>query len=191
MSTFTATRLENKRFNVIDDVFSDKVLTILKSYTKPLPVDKSSYDVWPAESTNNKTAVECFTCDIVGNDKAQILYELYENATLPCYKKTWLKHCDIAIHKMPVGSSIYKHADNCIFSLTVFLSTFDGGKFIWWEGDIAHIVEPALNKGIYAYYDNYTIGADHQVTDVESNTRYTLQLFLYPKNIAGTQRKDT
>lgn len=191
MSTFMATRLENKRFNVIDNVFSDKVLTILKSYTKPLPVDKSSYDVWPAEVTNNKTAVECFTCDIVGNDKAQILYELYENATLPCYKKTWLKHCDIAIQKMPVGSSIYKHTDNCIFSLTVFLSAFDGGKFIWWEGDTAHIVEPALNKGIYAYYDNYTIGADHQVTNVESNTRYTLQLFLYSKNIAATQRKDT
>jgi hypothetical protein len=172
-----------KKFTVYDSIFSDKVLKLLEPYTKLLPTDKSSYDVWDPQATMNKTLTESFTCDVLGKDRMEIINELFENPELPCYKKTWLKKCDIAIHKVPPTSLLKKHKDVCRFSLTVFLSSVEGGQFIWWdEEDNEYSVDPYPNKGIIACYDNFTQGAAHAVRPVISGIRYSLQLFVYPKD---------
>ncbi len=176
------TQLENKGYIVVDNVLSENALNILKPYAVLLPSDKSSYDVWPAESTNNNTAPECFTCDILGKDRIEIINELYNNSQLPCYKKSWLKNCDIAIQKIPKGGFIPKHTDYCILSLTVFLSTVKGGEFIWWDNNTVHTVVPEYNKGVISCYDTYKRGASHKVTEVTDGVRFTMQLFVFDKN---------
>lgn len=178
MYTFMETQLENNVYNVVDNIFSDKVLTILKPYAKLLPSDKSSYNVWPNEVTFNKTAVECFTCDVLGKDRLEVIDELYNNIKLPCYQKKWLKDCDIAVQKIPVGGFIPKHSDHCIFSLTVFLSEVKGGEFYWWdEADEKHTIQSSYNTGIISYQDTFTGGFLHEVATVEQGVRFTLQLF--------------
>lgn len=185
-----AMQLENKKYTVVENVFSDKVLRIIEPYAKLLPSDKSSYDVWPEQSTGSKTTPECFTCDVLGKDRAEILNELFENINLPCYKKNWLKNADIAIQKMPVGGFIPKHSDYCIFSLTVFLSEVQGGEFVWLdEANTEHIVSPLVNKAVIACYNDYIRGATHEVKPVESGIRFTLQLFVFPKHKI-IERKD-
>jgi hypothetical protein len=172
------TQLENKGYIVVDNIFSDKVLTILEPYAKLLPSDKSSYNVWPNEVTFNKTAVECFTCDVLGKDRLAVIDELYNNIKLPCYQKKWLKDCDIAVQKIPVGGFIPKHSDHCIFSLTVFLSEVKGGEFYWWdEADEKHTIQSSYNTGIISYQDTFTGGFMHEVATVEQGVRFTLQLF--------------
>jgi hypothetical protein len=176
------TQLENKIYTVVDNIFSDKVLTMLEPYAKLLPSDKSSYSVWPAESTNNNTTPECFTCDVLGNDRLAVINELYNNADLPCYKKSWLKSCDIVVQKMPVGGLIPKHSDYCIFSLTVFLSEVEGGEFVWWDSNNnLHTVDTKYNTGVIACYNNYLRGASHRVQPVLAGLRLTLQLFVFDK----------
>ena len=178
MYTFMEMLLENNVYNVVDNIFSDKVLTILKPYAKLLPSDKSSYNVWPAETTNNNTAPECFTCDVLGKDRLAVIDELYNNIKLPCYQKKWLKDCDIAVQKIPVGGFIPKHSDHCIFSLTVFLSEVKGGEFYWWdEADEKHTIQSSYNTGIISYQDTFTGGFMHEVATVEQGVRFTLQLF--------------
>ena len=178
MYTFMETQLENKGYIVVDNIFSDKVLTILEPYAKLLPSDKSSYNVWPNEVTFNKTAVECFTCDVLGKDRLAVIDELYNNSELPCYQKKWLKDCDIAVQKIPVGGFIPKHSDHCIFSLTVFLSEVKGGEFYWWdEADEKHTIQSSYNTGIISYQDTFTGGFLHEVATVEQGVRFTLQLF--------------
>lgn len=178
-----ATQLENKQFTVIDNIFSDRVLKILEPYAKMLPTDKSSYNVWPKESTRNNTAPECFTCDILGKDRIEIINELFENPKLPCYKKVWLNNADIAVQKIPTGGFIDKHSDLCMFSLTVFLSKVEGGQFVWWdEQSTKHIVETSVNKAVLACYNDFVRGAAHEVLPVESETRFTLQMFVFPKH---------
>jgi hypothetical protein len=176
------TQLENKIYTVVDNIFSDKVLTMLEPYAKLLPSDKSSYSVWPAESTNNNTTPECFTCDVLGNDRLAVINELYNNADLPCYKKSWLKSCDIVVQKIPVGGLIPKHSDYCIFSLTVFLSEVEGGEFVWWDSNNnLHTVDTKYNTGVIACYNNYLRGASHRVQPVLAGLRLTLQLFVFDK----------
>ena len=183
------TQLENKGYIVVDNIFSDKVLTILEPYAKLLPSDKSSYNVWPAESTNNNTAPECFTCDVQGKDRLAVIDELYNNIKLPCYQKKWLKDCDIAVQKIPVGGFIPKHSDHCIFSLTVFLSEVKGGEFYWWdEADEKHTIQSSYNTGIISYQDTFTGGFLHEVATVEQGVRFTLQLFVFDKK---KQSKET
>lgn len=185
-----AMQLENKKYTVVNNIFSNKVLRILEPYAKLLSTDKSSYNVWPERSTRNKTLPECFTCDVLGKDRAEILHELFENPNLPCYKKNWLRNADIAVQKMPKGSLIDRHTDNCIFSLTVFLSLVRGGHFVWWDEDgLMHTVEPAINTAVFACYSDYIQGAPHEVKTVESGIRFTLQLFVFPKH-KTTERKD-
>jgi hypothetical protein len=183
------TQLENKGYIVVDNIFSDKVLTILEPYAKLLPSDKSSYNVWPNEVTFNKTAVECFTCDVLGKDRLAVIDELYNNIKLPCYQKKWLKDCDIAVQKIPVGGFIPKHSDHCIFSLTVFLSEVKGGEFYWWdEADEKHTIQSSYNTGIISYQDTFTGGFLHEVATVEQGVRFTLQLFGHDKK---KQSKET
>ena len=182
--------MQTKKFTVVDGIFSDRVLTLLEPYAKLLPTDKSSYNVWPDRSTRNKTLPECFTCDVLGKDRTEILHELFENPALPCYKQNWLKDADIAVQKMPEGALIDQHADRCLFSLTVFLSSVNGGYFVWWDDDgFMHTVEPVVNKAVFASYDDYVQGAPHKVNPVESGTRFTLQLFVFAKH-NNTKRKD-
>lgn len=182
MYTFTEMQLENKGYTVVNNILSDKALNILKPYAELLPTDKSSYDVWPSEATLNNTAPECFTCDVLGKDRLEIIDELYNNETLPCYKKTWLKYCDIAIQKLPEGSFIPKHTDHCILSLTVFLSEVGGGEFLWWDQhNNMHTVSTSFNTGIIANYESYVRGASHEVQKVTNGVRYTMQLFVFDK----------
>jgi len=174
--------LENKKFIVVDNIFSERVLNILKPYAQLLPSDKSSYDVWPAESTNNNTAPECFTCDVLGKDRIEIIDELYNNNNLPCYHKKWLKDCDIAIQKIPLGGYIPKHTDHCIFSLTVFLSEVKGGEFYWWNfNGSKYCIDSKYNKAIISICDNFERGLSHEVSKVEEGIRYTFQLFVFDK----------
>lgn len=169
-------------YTIVENIFSDKVLSLLAPYAMLLPSDKSSYDVWPAESTNNNTAVECFTCDVLGKDRTTIIDELYNNKLLPCYNKKWLKDCDIAVQKIPVSGFIPKHTDYCIFSLTVFLSEVKGGEFYWWdEQGIKHAVSSCVNTGIFSIADQFKRGLSHEVTPVEEGIRFTLQLFVFDK----------
>ena len=174
--------MESKKYTIIENIFSDKVLKILAPYAKLLPTDKSSYDVWPAASTNNNTAPECFTCDVLGKDRLEVINELYNNDSLPCYKKNWLRDCDIAIQKIPVGGFIPKHKDHCILSLTVFLSKVEGGEFWWWDhNNDKHIVNSCYNTGIISCFDNYSRGPSHEVNVVKEGIRYTMQLFVFDK----------
>ena len=175
-------QLANKQYKVFENLFSSNTLNIIESYAKLLPGDKSSYNVWPSEATNNNTAPECFTCDILGKDRLEIINELYNNSTLPCYKKSWLKDCDIAVQKLPIGGYIPKHTDHCIFSLTVFLSAPPGGEFVWWdESNNEHVVTPKVNNAVIACYENFIRGASHEVRKVKDDVRFTLQLFVFDK----------
>jgi hypothetical protein len=184
------TQLESKKYTVVDNVLSEKALKILESYAKLLPNDKSSYDVWPSEATHSNTAPECFTCDVLGKDRLEIITELYNNEQLPCYKKTWLKDCDIAVQKLPKGGFIPKHTDHCILSLTVFLSECEGGEFFWWDtSNNKHVVTPSFNKGIIAFYDTYVRGASHEVNEVKEGIRYTMQLFVFDKKNRTQEKK--
>lgn len=177
-----AMQLENNGFTVIEDVLSKEVLDILEPYAKLLPTDKSSYDVWPDASTNNKTAPECFTSDVLGKDRIQIINELYNNQKLPCFGKSWIKDSDIAIQKIPTGGFIPKHNDYCKFSLTVFLAVVEGGEFVWWdENNIKHIVETKYNRGVAANGESFRRGFDHKVMPVTNGCRFTLQLFVFDK----------
>ena len=183
-------QLENKKYIVVENVFSDKVLKILEPYAALLPTDKSSYNVWPSESTNNNTAPECFTCDVIGKDRLTIIDELYNNSNLPCFKKSWIKQCDIAVQKIPQGGYIPKHTDYCIFSLTVFLSSFAGGEFKWWdENNTEHVIQPSVNKSIIACYNDFTRGALHEVMPVIDGLRFTLQLFVFDKRKNSTSKQ--
>lgn len=187
MYTFMEMLLENKHYKVIDNILSDKVLKILEPYSTLLASDKSSYNVWPNEMTFDKTAVECFTCDVLGKDRIAIIEELYSNTALPCYNKTWLKGCDIAVQKIPVGGLIPKHTDHCIFSLTVFLSSITGGEFSWWdEHDIKHTVTPKYNTGIISCAEGYVRGPAHEVLPVREGIRFTLQVFVFDKTKSST-----
>lgn len=182
-------QLESKIYTVVESILSDKVLKILEPYAKLLPNDKSSYDVWAAESTNNNTAPECFTCDVLGKDRLEIVEELYNNDRLPCYQKKWLRNCDIAVQKLPVGGFIPKHTDHCVFSLTVFLSNVSGGEFVWWDNEVVHIVTPSVNTGVIACYNTYIRGASHEVKEVKEGVRYTMQLFVFDKKDRTTDNK--
>lgn len=169
-------------FLTVPNILSNSTLELLKPYSNVLPTDKSSYDIWPLQSTNNKTAPECFTHTVSNNIKLTIITELFNNSTLPCYKKPWLKHADIAIQKIPNGGFIPRHTDFCIFSLTVFLNEVSGGEFIWYdENNVENIILPNINTGIVASYDNFTRGASHKVERVTSSLRSTLQLFVFDK----------
>lgn len=176
-------QLESKEFLVVDNIFSDKVLNILEPYAKLLPTDKSSYDVWPDKSTKNKTAPECFTCNLSAKDRLLVIEELYNNSNLPCYQQKWLKNSDIAIQKIPTNGYIPKHSDYCLFSLTVFLSVCEGGEFCWWdENNTSYLIGSHINKGIVnSYCENFSRGASHKVLPVQSGTRFTLQLFVFDK----------
>lgn len=175
-------QLESKKYTVVDNVLSARALEILKPYANLLPSDKSSYTVWPDMMTFDKTAVECFTCDVLGKDRMEIIDELYNNSLLPCYKKTWLKGCDIAVQKIPAGGLIPKHTDHCIFSLTVFLSQIEGGEFVWWPNDTdPKTVKSKYNTGIISCYDDYIRGLAHEVLPVKDETRFTLQIFVFDK----------
>lgn len=186
-------QLENKKYIVVESVFSDKVLKMLEPYATFLPTDKSSYNVWPSESTNNNTAPECFTCDVIGKDRLTIVDELYNNPALPCFKKAWIKQCDVAVQKIPKGGYIPKHTDHCMFSLTLFLSSFLGGEFKWWGEDDnkEYVVQPSINKAIIACYNDYTTGALHQVLPVIEGSRFTLQLFVVNKKKNLIPNQDT
>jgi hypothetical protein len=173
--------LENKHYIVVDNILSDRALEILAPYASLLPTDKSSYNVWPDLMTLNKTATECFTCDVLSKDRIELIDELFSNPNLPCYKKTWLKSCDIAVQKIPEGGLIPRHTDHCIFSLTVFLSNIVGGEFVWQDGEVTHIVTPSYNKGIIACLDEYARGPAHEVYPVKNGVRYTLQIFVFDK----------
>lgn len=182
--------LENNDYTVVENIFSSKVLKILEPYAKLLPTDKSSYDVWSDESTNNKTAPECFTCDVLSNDRLAVVDELYNNESLPCYQQKWLKDCDIAIQKLPVGGFIPKHTDYCILSLTVFLSEVAGGEFFWWDSDnVKHVVSTKYNTGIISCKENFQRGLPHEVNTVTSGIRFTLQLFVFDKKHKTTDVK--
>ena len=187
MYTSMETQLENKKYIIVENVLSNRALNILKPYAQLLPTDKSSYNIWPAKSTNNNTIAECFTCDVLGKDRLEIINELYSNDKLPCYNKNWLRNCDIAIQKIPPGGSIPKHRDHCIFSLTVFLSTVTGGEFKWWDGETAYKIAPEINKGVICCYDEYTIGAAHEVCEVIKDVRFTLQLFVFDKKSKASE----
>lgn len=176
------TQLESKVYTVIENIFSDRVLNVLAPYAKLLPTDKSSYDVWAPESTNNNTAPECFTCDVLGKDRLEIIEELYNNENLPCFQMKWLRDCDIAIQKLPTGGFIPKHTDHCIFSLTVFLSVVKGGEFFWWDtNDQKQTVATSFNTGIVSYQETFGRGLPHEVNTVTDGTRFTLQLFVFDK----------
>jgi hypothetical protein len=182
MYTFMEMPLESKLFFTVDNIFSTKVLNLLEPYAKLLPTDKSSYDVWPGQATNNKTAPECFTCDVLGKDRLVIIDELFNNINLPCYQKKWLKDCDIAVQKIPEGGFIPKHSDFCMFSLTVFLTECVGGEFCWWdENNNKILVAPMHNRGVFATYNSFYRGANHKVLEVKENLRITLQLFVFNK----------
>jgi hypothetical protein len=183
-------QLENNSFIVVENIFSKEVLDLLEPYSTLLPSDKSSYDVWPSESTNNNTAPECFTSDVLGKDRLAIISELFNNNMLPCYNKTWLKQCDIAVQKIPVGGYIPAHTDFCLFSLTVFLSEVSGGEFCWWDKhNNKNIVEPKFNRGIIVSNQTYTRGLKHKVEPVKESTRFTLQLFVFDKNKSSLEKQ--
>jgi hypothetical protein len=187
MYTFMEMPLENKQYIIAEDVLSKKVLKLLEPYARLLATDKSSYNVWPNEMTFNKTAVECFTCDVLGKDRIEIIDELYSNTALPCYNKTWLKGADIAVQKIPAGGQIPKHTDHCIFSLTVFLSSITGGEFVWWDHtDNQHTVTPKYNTGIISCADTYSRGLAHEVLPVQDGVRYTAQIFVFDKTKSST-----
>lgn len=175
-----------KEFVQVDNVFSQHILTMLTEHCHINSSDNSSYDIWPAETTNNNTAKECFSETLLGRRRMLVIQDLYENPILPCYQKPWLKTADIAIQKLPPGGYITRHMDTCFFSLTVFLnSVVSGGEFKWWDADNnTHIVSPRRNTGITAYYDfKLTQGAYHEVTPIDCDqTRYTLQLFVFDKS---------
>lgn len=179
--TFTEMLSESKMFQTVPNIFSHSTLELLKPFLNVSPTDKSSYDIWPLVSTNNKTAPECFTHTITDNIRLTVISELFNNVELPCYKKTWLKDADIAIQKIPAGGFIPKHTDYCMFSLTVFLSTIEGGEFVWWDNQTAHVVIPDINKGIVACYDTFCRGPSHRVEPVINGLRSTLQLFVFDK----------
>lgn len=190
MYTFMEMQLENKGYTVVKNILSNKALTILEPYAKILPTDKSSYDVWPDESTNNKTAPECFTCDVLGVDRIKIIEELYSNEQLPCYHKKWLRDCDIAVQKIPEGGFIPKHTDHCIFSLTVFLSEVKGGEFLWWDdSNIKNIVNTKYNTGVISVSNAFERGLSHEVSKVEEGIRFTLQLFVFDKRNKSNDEK--
>lgn len=173
-----------KEYHVVEDVFSNSTLSLLKKYCAILPTDSSSYDVWPNQITNYNQLPECFTNTLQGKDKMVVLQELFDHNLLPCAGKKWLKDADIAIQKIVPGGSIRKHRDYCRFSLTVFLSDPDGGEFTWWDHEgINHVVPPKYNAGIYANYDEFCFGAYHEVRQVIADkTRFTLQLFVFDQN---------
>jgi hypothetical protein len=168
-------------FHTTTNIFSPSTLELLAPWSGILSTDKSSYDIWPAESTNNRTAPKCFTHTITDNLRLTVISELFNNPKLPCYKKMWLKNADIAIQKIPTGAFIPKHSDYCMFSLTVFLSTVAGGEFTWWDDKNTYVIEPEINKGIFAFYETFTRGSSHRVEPVINGLRSTLQLFVFDK----------
>jgi hypothetical protein len=179
------TQLENNKYTVFENLLSTKALSILEKYAQLLPNDKNTTDTWTDMHRLYPDLPNAYTCDVLGKDRLEILNELYNNETLPCYKKTWLRDADIAIHKMPHNTVVPKHTDYCMFSITLFLSkdkSFTGGEFIWWDdNDDVHVVEPAYNKAIIACYDTFKRGASHEVPPIKDGIRYTMQLFVFEK----------
>jgi len=172
--------MDEQKFSLISDVFSANTMSMLHKHCNIYTTDKSSYAIWPDSVSST---VECFSHTLTGKDRITVLYDLCNNADIPC-DVSLLKTSDIAIQKIPPGGSIGRHADNCHFSLTVFLNDIDqGGEFVWLQGDQKNIVQPIKNHGIFAYYNGeHTGGADHEVNEVKGSvTRYTLQLFVFDK----------
>lgn len=166
-------------FHCIDNVLSDTTLAELEKYCQIRPNDKSSYDVWPPESTRNCTLPKCFTNDLGIQDRMMVLYDLYKHKEL---KDAKLRTASFAVQKIPPGACIPTHTDQCVMSLTVFLNRDPllGGEFIF--NDSIEIT-PKFNRGVYASFTKQEAGAPHQVNTVRGNvTRYTLQMFVWDKD---------
>ncbi len=186
------TQLESNKYIIFENVFSERILKILSSYTQLLPTDKRTEQYWTDMHKLYPDTPNAFTCDVLGKDRMEIISELFENTRLPCYHKRWLRDADIAIHKMPDGTFVPKHKDHCIFSMTLFISPtidYTGGNFLWWDDNNNMLtVEPKYNTGIVAYYDNFKHGANHQVTTIHGGIRYTMQLFVFDKRNKSTDK---
>ena len=169
-------------FVYVENVFSDEVINFLvDTYAKVLENDNSSYVVWPKEMTNNNTLPEAFSTTVSGADRIKVLNDLVNNQTLPFndYKK--IKSAQLAVQKLLPGCLIPEHNDKCIASLTVFLNkeNVNGGEFVWEDKGIEITVVPKYNCGVYALYNEGTVGNMHKVNKVSGDaTRYTLQMFI-------------
>lgn len=167
-------------FTFTENVFSKGLLELIQSkYCTIKTTDNSSYNVWPAESTNNNTLPEAFSETVTDGVRMALILAIASNNQLPFSKDEGLKFAQFAVQKMPAGCSIPAHADTCKASLTVFLSEVKGGEFIWLDNGTEVSIAPKVNCGVYAYFDNVVEGAIHKTNPVEGiDTRYTLQMFL-------------
>lgn len=173
-------------FKYIENVFPKEVIDSLhRKYFDIHDSDLVSYDIWVDSMTMDKTLPKNYIQNFSKKDQIQLLTLLYKDSNSPFYNNKRIMNSKISVQKITKGSSIPKHTDTAIGSLTVFLNkeydTFNGGEFVWWDNEDAkesYSVIPKYNCGVWALNDSGK-GAPHEVATVNNYTRSSIQLFMY------------
>lgn len=173
------------KFKYVTDVLSaDLIEALIKKHCDIFNTDEKSHDTWDDRITNNKKLPIVYATQIIGKERTQIQFDLFNRAESPFYNIKDVKHCDVAIQKYPPNSELPFHLDTCIGSLTLFLNKHWepswGGEFIWKDTDGAVTkVSPCHNAGIYVLNETQQTGLDHGVCTITGpDIRYTLQVFM-------------
>ncbi len=175
-----------KDFVIVDNFFSEDILSELKQYCLVKPFDATNVGRWK-ELTPDVNLVSQEELSV--NSRLLLCDYLYNTPTTPFYKNKLITNCKVGVYKILKGCNLYEHRDYCVISLTVYLSedwdSKDGGNFYYINSEGKKIiVKNCFNRAIIFINDenikensyNYT----HGFTEITGDAvRYTLQLFVH------------
>jgi len=174
-----------KDFVIINNFFSEDILSELKQYCTDKSNDQRGVGDWKHLTPDiNLVSQE----ELTVNSRLLLSDYLYNTPTTPFYNNKLIKNCKAGVYKILKGANLDEHRDNCLISLTVYLSedwdSTDGGNFYYINSEGKQIiVKNCFNTAIIFISDEnnieYSHNYTHGFTEITGDAvRYTLQLFV-------------
>jgi hypothetical protein len=174
-----------KDFIIIDNFLDQDILNNLNNYSGIKHTDKQDVGDWKHLTPDTNLI---FQEELSINSRILLCDYIFNKPNTPLYQNKLIKKAKAGIYKILSGAKLDEHKDNCLISLTIFLSKDwkeeQGGHFYYINSEnTKKIVKNCFNTAIIFVSDenniensyNYT----HGFTEITGDSiRYTLQLFV-------------
>jgi|TARA_B110000858_G_scaffold36051_1_gene40394 hypothetical protein len=174
-----------KDFVIIDNFFSEDILSELKQYCTSKSTDQKDVGDWKHLTPDVKLISQE---ELTVNSRLLLSDYVFNKPNTPLYNNKLINKCKAGIYKILKGANLDEHRDNCLISLTVYLSdnwdSKDGGNFYYINSEGKQIiVKNCFNTAIIFTSDEnnikYSHNYPHGFTEITGDAvRYTLQLFV-------------
>lgn len=174
------------QYTKIDNVLDTHLLEYMyNKYCTVTAADHISNSFFYPPATLNSTLPEWHIEKMVDSDRMAVLASLRDGQQFKGFKH--LARASINVHKMSAGTSIAKHNDPCVLSITVCLTgDYAGGEFneMDEQGNVLNSMWLGKNSACVYYNPDTYSSPPHSVNTITEGNRVTLQIF-----VPGDQHK--